>query len=250
MAGALQAGGAVIQIVHCERQVAVASDVAWPARDRIRVRHLEQVELASAHREPGPGVAEVGSRHDRKPEQVAVKGERARRVGHDDAHMMKIAHPHIIPDRACSMDGDDTTLTRGAGAAPAGFARVCPGTTILLDCGRESPMLSGAKTATRPAMPATKPTHTYRVTAFYERPELERNAVVEAGSAEQAMVKAVLERKVPVGFARDEYGWIQPVFWQAEMGGERRWPRVIGKDRLAWGNDDAPQTLRFAVDPA
>jgi hypothetical protein len=89
---------------------------------------------------------------------------------------------------------------------------------------------------------------TYRVTAFYERPELERNAVVQAESAEQAMVRALLERKVPVGFARDEYGWIQPVFWKVELGGERRWPRVIGRDTLAWGDDDDPHTLRFAVE--
>jgi hypothetical protein len=112
-------------------------------------------------------------------------------------------------------------------------------------------MLGGAACASRApvqGMPATKQTLTYRVTAFYERPELERNAVVQASSAEQAMVKAVLERKVPVGFARDEYGWIQPVYWQAEMGGGRRWPRVVGKDRLAWGDDDAPRTLRFAVE--
>lgn len=89
---------------------------------------------------------------------------------------------------------------------------------------------------------------TYRVTAFYERPELERNAVVQADSAEQAMVRALLERKVPVGFERDEYGWIQPVFWKVELGGERRWPRVVGRDTLAWGDDDTPRTLRFAVE--
>lgn len=99
-------------------------------------------------------------------------------------------------------------------------------------------------------MTEVKQVRTYRITAFYERPELERNAVVEASSAEQAMVKAVLERKVPVGFARDEYGWIAPVYWQAAMGGGRRWPRIVGKDTLAWGDDDAPRTLRFAVDEA
>lgn len=112
-------------------------------------------------------------------------------------------------------------------------------------------MLCNAEAARSPAGirdAVVKQTQTYRVTAFYERPELERNAVVEAESVEQAMVKAVLQRKVPVGFSRDEYGWIQPVFWKAEMGGERRWPRVAGKDRLAWGDDDAPQTLRFAVE--
>ncbi len=102
----------------------------------------------------------------------------------------------------------------------------------------------------RPAhgMPAMKRTQRYRVTAFYERPELERNAVIEADSAEQAMVKAVLERKVPVGFGRDEYGWIQPLYWKAELGGTQRWPRITGKDRLTWGDDDPPRTLRFSVE--
>ncbi len=112
-------------------------------------------------------------------------------------------------------------------------------------------MLCGAAAALRPARTGDvdlKQTQSYRVTAFYERPELERNAVVKAESAEQAMVKAVLERKVPVGFGRDEYGWIQPVYWKAEMGGPRRWPRIVGKDRLAWGDENAPQSLRFAVE--
>lgn len=99
-------------------------------------------------------------------------------------------------------------------------------------------------------MTGLKQTETYRVTAFYERPELERNAVVQADSAKQAMVKALLERKVPAGFTRDEYGWIQPVYWQPEMGGERRWPRVVGSDRLAWGDADNPGSLRFDVEKA
>jgi hypothetical protein len=62
------------------------------------------------------------------------------------------------------------------------------------------------------------------------------------------MVRALLERKVPVGFARDEYGWIQPVFWKAELGGAPRWPRVVGRDTVAWGDEDDPHTLRFAVE--
>lgn len=111
-------------------------------------------------------------------------------------------------------------------------------------------MLSARGRARRPANRITyvKRKQRYRVTAFYERPELERNAVVEADSAEQAMVRAVLERKVPAGFGRDEYGWIQPLYWKPELGGVRRWPRIIGRDRLTWGDDDAPQTLRFSVE--
>ncbi len=89
---------------------------------------------------------------------------------------------------------------------------------------------------------------TYQVTAFYERPELERNAVVDAESPERAIVKALIERKVPAGFTRDEYGWIQPLLWKPEMGGAARWPRVIGRDRLAWGDGDDEKSLRFSVE--
>lgn len=88
----------------------------------------------------------------------------------------------------------------------------------------------------------------YRVTAFYERPELERNAVVEAESVEQAMVKALLERKVPAGFTRDASGWIEPVYWRADMAGKARWPALIGADCIAWGDDDQRRTLRFCVE--
>lgn len=97
-------------------------------------------------------------------------------------------------------------------------------------------------------MPTERRTRSYRVTAFYERPELERNAVVEAESTERAMVKALLERKVPAGFARDEFGWIEPVFWKTEMAGQARWPRLVAADRLAWGDEGNRRTLRFAVE--
>lgn len=89
---------------------------------------------------------------------------------------------------------------------------------------------------------------TYYVTAFYERPELERNTVVTAESPERAMVKALIERRIPAGFARDEYGWIQPVPWKPEMAGTLRWPRLNGRDRLVWGDDDPPRSLRFSVE--
>lgn len=97
-------------------------------------------------------------------------------------------------------------------------------------------------------MPGQPRLRSYRVTAFYERPELERNAVVEAESVERAMVKALLERKVPAGFVRDEFGWIEPVFWKAEMAGEARWPRLVGSDLLVWGDESRPRSLRFSVE--
>lgn len=89
---------------------------------------------------------------------------------------------------------------------------------------------------------------TYQVTAFYERPELERNAVVTAESPERAIVRALMEHRIPAGFTRDEYGWIQPVLWTPELAGASRWPRIVGRDRLAWGDSDAQKTLRFSVE--
>ena len=99
-------------------------------------------------------------------------------------------------------------------------------------------------------MPTRLHMRCYRVTAFYEHPDLERNAVVEAESVERAMVKALIERKVPAGFEPDEFGGIQPVFWKPEMAGRSRWPRLLATDRLAWGDEKNTHCLRFSVEEA
>lgn len=88
------------------------------------------------------------------------------------------------------------------------------------------------------------------MTAFYEHPDVERNVIVQAESPQQAMVKALLERKVPACFSRDEYGWLLPVYWSAGMGGRHRWPRVAQRNRLTWGDEGDPHSLRFAVEEA
>ena len=88
----------------------------------------------------------------------------------------------------------------------------------------------------------------YRVTALYERPEINRTAIVQADSAELAMVRALLEHKVPATFSKDEFGWLQPVFWEPALGGARRWPRIERRDRLVWGDEDRPQVLHFEID--
>jgi hypothetical protein len=88
----------------------------------------------------------------------------------------------------------------------------------------------------------------YRVTAFYEHPELERNAVIEAESTERAMIRALIERRIPAGFTRDEFGWIEPVFWKPEMAGRMRWPRLLAPDRLGWGDGEDLRWLRFSVE--
>jgi len=89
----------------------------------------------------------------------------------------------------------------------------------------------------------------YRVTAFYDRPPVERNAVVRAESPERAMVRALLEGHVPACFVRDEHGWLTPAYWEPRMGGRLRWPRVVGPDTLVWGEGRRRGRLCFQVEP-
>ena len=89
----------------------------------------------------------------------------------------------------------------------------------------------------------------YRLTALYDYPPVERTAVVDADTAEQAMVKAVLEKRLPVAFARDAHGWLEPVMWDAALAGGRRWPAVKGHC-LEWGEGESRRLLRFYITPA
>lgn len=88
---------------------------------------------------------------------------------------------------------------------------------------------------------------TYQVTALYERPEIQRSVRIEANSREEAMVKAILEHRIPVFFSRDQYGWLQAEFWQPEMGGRYRWPQVKTPDTLFWANEKKSRILRFDI---
>jgi len=88
----------------------------------------------------------------------------------------------------------------------------------------------------------------YRVTAFYDYPPVERSVVVEAESPQRAMVKALLEGRVPALFRKDEFGWLLPVFWHPRFAGGRRWPTVIGSNMIAWGERDKRDKLLFDVD--
>lgn len=89
---------------------------------------------------------------------------------------------------------------------------------------------------------------TYRVTAFYDYPPMDRTVVVEAEGAQRAMVKALLERRVPALFRKDEFGWLLPVFWHPRLAGGRRWPAVIGRNVIVWGEQGSKDKLVFGVD--
>jgi hypothetical protein len=89
---------------------------------------------------------------------------------------------------------------------------------------------------------------TYRVTAFYEYPPVERSAVVEAEYPQRAMVRALLEGRVPALFRKDEFGWLLPVYWHPRLAGDQRWPAVIGRNVIAWGDKSNKGELIFGVD--
>ncbi len=87
----------------------------------------------------------------------------------------------------------------------------------------------------------------YRVTALYDYPPVERTAIVEADSPQRAMVKALIEGRLPSGFRRDASGWLEPLMWHPGLAGARRWPEVVAESSLEWGEGDARQRLEFYV---
>jgi hypothetical protein len=94
-------------------------------------------------------------------------------------------------------------------------------------------------------MTATK---TYHVTAYYDYPPVERSVMVEAEDPQRAMVKSLLEGKVPALFRKDEFGWLLPIFWHPRLAGGRRWPTIIGRNVIAWGEKNSKGKLIFGVD--
>ncbi|MEJ2552605.1 MAG: hypothetical protein P8164_13855 [Gammaproteobacteria bacterium] len=89
---------------------------------------------------------------------------------------------------------------------------------------------------------------TYRVTAFYDYPPVERSVVIEAEMPQRAMVKALLEGRVPAFFRKDEFGWLLPIFWHPRLAGGRRWPTIVGRNVIAWGRRGKRDRLIFDVD--
>ena len=88
----------------------------------------------------------------------------------------------------------------------------------------------------------------YRVTAFYDYPPVERSVTLEAEDPQQAMVKALLQGRVPALFRKDEYGWLLPVFWHPRLAGGQRWPTIAGRNVIVWGDTLNRGKLIFSVD--
>jgi hypothetical protein len=91
-------------------------------------------------------------------------------------------------------------------------------------------------------------TKTYLVTAFYDYPPVERSVVIEAEDPQRAMVKALLEGKVPALFRKDEFGWLLPIFWHPRLAGGQRWPTIIARNVITWGEKGNKGKLIFGVD--
>ena len=88
----------------------------------------------------------------------------------------------------------------------------------------------------------------YRVTAFYDYPPVERSVIIEAEDPQRAMVKALLQGKVPALFRKDEFGWLLPVFWHPRLAGGQRWPTIAGRNIIVWGDQLNRSKLIFNVD--
>lgn len=87
----------------------------------------------------------------------------------------------------------------------------------------------------------------YSVTVFYEYPPVERSTVVVAENPQRAMVKSVLEGRVPALFRKDKFGWLEPVYWSPALAGKRRWPTVIATNAMTWGAAGDGVRLMFDV---
>jgi hypothetical protein len=56
---------------------------------RVGVGQLEEMNLSVTHTQPGPGIAQIRAVGVRlEPEQVAIEGQRTRRVRNDEAYVV------------------------------------------------------------------------------------------------------------------------------------------------------------------
>lgn len=88
---------------------------------------------------------------------------------------------------------------------------------------------------------------TYRVIAIFTYPPIDKSALVRAETIDLAILRAVLDRKIPVEYRRDRHGNLQPAYWTPQMGGKTRWPRIEQQNRVVWGDNDQRRVLRVEV---
>ncbi len=90
----------------------------------------------------------------------------------------------------------------------------------------------------------------YSLTALYSYTPLERTVVMEADNVELAMMRALMEGQVPAAFLPDEYGWLIPVNWHAQLAGARRWPVFVSECVVAWGDEPRQQVSFYVTEVA
>lgn len=83
---------------------------------------------------------------------------------------------------------------------------------------------------------------------MYDYPEINRSVQIDAEDPQQAILRAILDQRLPVTYARDPQGHLQPLFWQPEMAGETRWPQIDRNNRLLWRSGQHQGHLRFEVE--
>lgn len=90
----------------------------------------------------------------------------------------------------------------------------------------------------------------FKVIAMFEYPEIDRSVLIDAVDAHQALLRAVLDRQLPICYRRNAAGNLQPVYWDKRFAaGNSRWPRVDRNRYLVWPgqSSDNPGRLRFEV---
>ena len=88
----------------------------------------------------------------------------------------------------------------------------------------------------------------YRVIAMYDYPEINRSVQVDAEDPHQAVLRAVLDQRLPVCYERDRNGDLQPQYWPSHVSGQSRWPRIDRNHRLIWEVREQLRQLRFEVE--
>jgi hypothetical protein len=86
----------------------------------------------------------------------------------------------------------------------------------------------------------------FKVIAMFDYPEIERSVLIRAIDSHQALLRAVLEQRLPIAYRRDSGGNLQPAYWQETRTGNSRWPRIEHDKYLTW-TGRAPGRLRFEV---
>jgi len=80
---------------------------------------------------------------------------------------------------------------------------------------------------------------------MFEYPDINRSVLVTAIDAHQAVLRAVLDQKLPVSFRRDQHGNLQAKYWDTSLKGSSQWPSIYKGNCLVWTDGSQQFRLRF-----